>query len=172
MSEQQPDTGNQTGGGSTNVVPAPKTHAESQLMLADEMFKAARWPVLGVAVVGAVAWTLVAGMSGLWSAAVGGAVGFGSGFATLLLMRRTAHLNVQMLMAAVLGGFVGKMVVLLITLVLLRAVPGVHVLALGTTMLGVVLVSAVAETAVFRRTKIPTLILTEQPDDSGSTTQN
>ncbi|RLK61401.1 hypothetical protein [Actinokineospora cianjurensis] len=172
MSEHNPDTDGQTGTDTTTASTVPSTHAESQLLLADQMWRGARWPVVGAWVVGVVAWTVVGGVAGLWSSVIGGTVAALSGWGTLVLMRRTVGLNVQLLMAAVLGGFVAKMFVLLITLVLVRAIPGVHIYALATTMLAVVLVSAIAETAVFRRTKIPTLILPAQDQATGSTTEN
>ncbi|SER39412.1 hypothetical protein [Actinokineospora terrae] len=172
MSEHNPDTDGQTGTDTTTASKVPSTHAESQLLLADRMLRGARWPVLGTWLVGVIGWTIGAGPSGLWSAAVGGTVAAASAWGTLVLMRRTVGLNVQMLMAAVLGGFVAKMFVLLITLVLVRAIPGVHIYALATTMLAVVLVSAIAETVAFRRTKIPTLILPAQDEATGSTSEN
>ncbi|PPK64779.1 hypothetical protein V5P93_006182 [Actinokineospora auranticolor] len=155
-----------------NTVPAPTTHAQAQLLVADQMWRAMRWPVLGAWVVGVITWTVVGGSSGLWSSLVGGTVAGLSSLGTVLLVRRTVNLNVQMLLVAALGGFVVKMFVLLVTLVLLRAVPGVHVLALGTTMLAVVLVSAAAETISFRRTKIPTLILPAQDSGPAGTSEN
>ncbi|WP_018685658.1 ATP synthase subunit I [Actinokineospora enzanensis] len=155
-----------------DTLPAPSSVEEAQLMLADTMYRAARWPVLGALVLGLLVWVILGGFPGLWSSAIGGAVATASGYATIMLMRRTVKLDARMLMVAALGGFVAKMFVLLITLVLLRAVPGVHVYALATTMLAVVLANAAAETVVFKRTRIATLILPAQPDGEPSTTEN
>ena len=137
----------------------PKSHADSVRMLADAMLRYALWPALAVVVVGVTVGTLVAGLDGALGAVVGGAVAFASSFATLWLMRRTAAMNPMLVMAAALGGFIGKMLILLIVMMSLRGVSLLHTESLAYTMLGVVLVWAAMDAVAFRRTKIPTLII-------------
>lgn len=137
----------------------PRSHAESVLKLADAMQRYALWPALAVVVAGITVGTLVAGLEGTLGALVGGIVAFASSFATLWLMRRTAAMNPMLVMAAALGGFVGKMLVLLVVMMLLRGVDVLHTESLAYTMLGVVVVWAAMDAVAFRRTKIPTLII-------------
>jgi hypothetical protein len=137
----------------------PKTHAESVLKLADAMWHTAVWPVLAVVIAGVTVSTLFAGIEGTLGALVGAAVAIASSLATLWLMRKTAAMNPMLVMAAALGGFVGKMLILLIVMMLLRNVTVFHTESLAFTMLAVVLVWAAADAVAFRRTKIPTLII-------------
>ena len=74
-------------------------------------------------------------------------------------MRKTAALNPMMVMTGALGGFVGKMIVLLLVLMVLREISWLHTQSLAYTMLAVVIVWAAMDTVAFRRTKIPTLIV-------------
>lgn len=141
----------------------PRSHAESVRKLADAMLRYALWPAVAVAIAGITVGTLVAGVEGTLGALVGGIVAFASSFATLWLMRKTAAMNPMLVMGAALGGFVGKMLILLIVMVLLRDVSVLHTESLAFTMLAVVVVWAAMDTVAFRRTKIPTLIV--QSDD-------
>lgn len=137
----------------------PRTHAESVRKLADAMLRYALWPAVAVSVAGIVVATVLFGLNGGVAALVGGAVACASSLATLWLMRRTAALNPHFAMVAALGGFVGKMIILLVVMVVLREVTWLHTGSLAVTMLAAVLVWAGAEAVAFRRTKIPTLIV-------------
>lgn len=137
----------------------PDTHAGVVLKLASAMFRMSLIPVLATWLIAAVLSTVVAGFAGLWSSLIGGAVAVASGLATLWLMRRTASMDVHFVMAAALGGFVGKMIVLLVTMMLLRGVDGIHTNSLALTMTAIILVTAGAEARAFRKTKLPTLII-------------
>jgi ATP synthase protein I len=140
----------------------PRTHAESVLRLADAMLRYALWPAIAVVVAGITVGTLVAGIEGTLGALVGGIVAFGSSFATLWLMRKTSALDPMLVMAAAIGGFIGKMLILLVVMMVLRDVSVLHTESLAFTMLGVVLVWAAMDAVAFRRTKIPTLIIDEE----------
>jgi ATP synthase protein I len=136
----------------------PNPHAASVLKLADAMFRGSVWFAVATVVVGMVVSGVLVGQSGVFGALVGGAVACASSLATLLLMRNTAALNPYFVMAAALGGFMGKMLVLLIVMLLLRDVDALHPKALAFTMLATVIVSAATEAVAFRRVKIPTII--------------
>lgn len=138
----------------------PKTHGEAVTRLADAMLRYAIWPAVATVVVGIVVASVLYGVPGGVSALVGGIVAFGSSMATWWLMRKTAALNPMMVMTGALGGFVGKMIILLLVLMVLREITWLHTESLAYTMLAVVIVWAAMDTVAFRRTKLPTLIIT------------
>lgn len=123
------------------------------------MLRHALWPAVATAVAGIVLASVLFGVRGGVSALVGAVVAFASSLATWWLMRRTAALNPVMVMAGALGGFVGKMILLLLVLMVLREISWFHIRSLAYTMLAVVIVWAVMDTVAFRRTKLPTLII-------------
>jgi hypothetical protein len=136
----------------------PKTHGESVIRLADANLRYALWPGVATVVIGIAASAVFAGLEGALGALVGGVVAFASSLATLWLMRKTSALPPIMVMAVALGGFAGKMVLLLVIMTLVRPIDWLHPRALAYTMLATVLVWAAMETVAFRKTKIPTLI--------------
>lgn len=138
---------------------SPKTHAETVTRLADAMLRYAKWPAAATVVVGIVVASVLYGVPGGVSALIGGLVAVASSLATWWLMRKTAALNPMMVMTGALGGFFGKMIVLLLVLMVLREITWLHVQSLAYTMLAVVIVWAAMDTVAFRRTKLPTLIV-------------
>ena len=137
----------------------PRTHAETVTRLADAMLRYALWPSVATAVIGIVVCSVLYGAQGGVAALVGAVVAFGSSLATWVLMRKTAALNPTMVMTGALGGFIGKMIVLLLVLMVVREISWLHVKSLAYTMLAVVIVWAAMDTVAFRRTKLPTLIV-------------
>jgi ATP synthase protein I len=127
--------------------------------LADAMLRYALWPAVATAVAGIVVCAVLWGVPGGVSALVGGVIAFASSLATWWLMRKTAALNPMFVMAGALGGFIGKMIILLLVLMVLREITWLHTESLAYTMLAVVVVWAVMDTVAFRRTKLPTLIV-------------
>ena len=77
---------------------------------------------------------------------------------TIFLMRWTGGLHPMFVMAVALGGYVGKMLVLLIVMTLLGGVDALHPTSLALTMLATIMVWAGAEVVAFRKTKIPTIV--------------
>lgn len=67
-------------------------------------------------------------------------------------------MNPMFVMVAALGGYIGKMVVLLVVMTLLGWVEGIHRESLAFTMLATIMVWAGAEVVAFKRTKIPTIV--------------
>jgi ATP synthase protein I len=137
----------------------PRTHAETVTRLADAMLRYALWPAVATVVIGVVVASILHGARGGVAALIGGAVAFASSLATWWLMRKTATLNPVMVMTGALGGFFGKMIILLLVLMVLREITWLHVESLAYTMLAVVIVWAAMDTVAFRRTKLPTLIV-------------
>lgn len=138
----------------------PKSHGEAVTRLADAMLRYAIWPAVATVVIGIVVASVLEGVPGGVSALIGGLVAFGSSMATWWLMRKTAALNPMMVMTGALGGFIGKMIILLLVLMVLREITWLHTESLAYTMLAVVIVWAAMDTVAFRRTKLPTLIIT------------
>lgn len=136
----------------------PKTHGDSVRALAAAMLRYGLPTGVVVIVVGAVIAVIVVGMPGLWGALVGGAIGLFLSLLTILLMRQSADLPPMVVMAVAMGGFVVKMVVLLLMVVALKDVQVLHTYALGLTLLASIIAWAAAEVVAFRRTTIPTLI--------------
>ena len=137
----------------------PKTHGEAVTRLADAMLRYAIWPAVATVVIGIVVSSVLNGVQGGVSALIGGIVAFGSSMATWWLMRKTADKNPMMVMTGALGGFIGKMIILLLVLMVLREITWLHTTSLAYTMLAVVIVWAAMDTVAFRRTKLPTLII-------------
>jgi ATP synthase protein I len=144
----------------------PRTHAETVTRLADAMLRYALWPAVATAVIGIVVCGVLYGAPGGVAALIGGVVAFGSSLATWWLMRKTAALNPMMVMTGALGGFFGKMIVLLLVLMVVREIEWLHVRSLAYTMLAVVIVWAAMDTVAFRRTKLPTLIINTDDQQS------
>lgn len=133
-------------------------HTEALLTLAGAMFRYAIWPSLGVGVLGVVVFGLVNGGPGALGAAIGAVLAIGSSLLTLFLMRKSAGAGPHLAMAASLGGFVLKLLILLLIMAALKGVDALHRESLGITMIAVVVVAAAAEAIAFRRTKLPTII--------------
>lgn len=141
-------------------------HTEALLTLASAMFRYAIWPSLGVGVLGVVVFGLINGGPGALGAAVGAVLAIASSLLTLFLMRKSANAGPHIAMAASLGGFVLKLLVLLLIMMALKGVAALHPESLGITMIAVVLVAAGAEAVAFQRTKLPTIIPAgESPSD-------
>lgn len=137
----------------------PNPHAASVRRLAGAMARTALFPALATVAAGALIAGLLAGSAGVSGALVGGAVAFASSLLTLFLMRWSAPLPVMLVMAVALGGYLLKVVGLLVVMVLLGGVGALDVMSLALTFLATVLVWAGAEAVAFRRTRIPTLVM-------------
>jgi ATP synthase protein I len=136
----------------------PDTHGKIVLKLADAQLRYQIRLVLPVLAVAVILSTVLVGLTGLWGSLVGSAVALASSAFTMWLMRISAHQGPHLVMAAALGGFVGKMIILLVVLTLLGDVTALHRYALALTMLAGVMVAAVADGVAFKKTKLPTII--------------
>ncbi|GLY54441.1 hypothetical protein Lesp01_80970 [Lentzea sp. NBRC 102530] len=129
------------------------THELVVQRLAGEMFRAAAWATLGTFVVGVAVSTVIWGTPGLFGSLIGGAIAIVSGLATLLLMRKTAALDPMFVMVAALGGFMGKLIVLLLAVILLRNQSWLEPKALGITLVATVLVTSYLEARASKRSR-------------------
>lgn len=91
---------------------------------------------------------LLRGGSGLVSAAIGLALGFGNLYASAFMMERSARISAQMLMAAAMMGFIGRLVVLTGIVLLLGLVPFVDVPTLVIVLAVTHIVLVIGETIV------------------------
>ncbi|HEY0617671.1 MAG TPA: hypothetical protein VGD15_08790 [Kribbella sp.] len=135
------------------------THAGVVRNLAGAMLRGALIPTVATVVLGVVVFGVWHGLEGALGALVGGVVVCASSLATLWLMHKTAALDVHFVMAAALGGFMLKMVVLLGVMVLLRNIPLLHTQSVAFTMIATILVAAAAEARASKRTRTPNVIL-------------
>ncbi|TCO57370.1 hypothetical protein [Actinocrispum wychmicini] len=136
----------------------PDTHRAVIMKMVTAMFWGALWWTLGTIALGVLLAGVLVGWHGVFGALVGGAIGVLSSLATLLLMRQTAGMNPNMLIAAVLGAFVLKMVILLLAMTLLGDIEVLHRNSLAFTLLATIIVTATTEALAFQRTKVPTII--------------
>jgi ATP synthase protein I len=128
--------------------------------LAGAMFRGALIPTVVTVVLAVVVFGVLYGVPGALGASVGGLVIIASSLATLWLMHRTAALEVHFVMAAALGGFMLKMLVLLGVMILLRDVEILHTNSVAITMVATILVTAATEARASKRTRTPNVIPT------------
>ena len=142
------------------------THAGVVRGLAGAMFRGALIPTVVTVVLGVVVFGVLYGLPGALGALVGGLVIIASSLATLWLMHRTAALEVHFVMAAALGGFMLKMLVLLGVMILLRDVEFLHTNSVAITMIATILVAAAAEGRASKRTRSLNVIPSTAADPS------
>ncbi|MBE1575796.1 hypothetical protein DMC63_12945 [Streptomyces sp. WAC 05977] len=133
-------------------------HAKVVLQAANAMTKASLIATPPVVLACIVLFTILNGLPGLYGSVIGGVLAILSSLATLGMMRFSAGMDPMFVMVIALGGYVLKILVLFGALTLLRGWSDLHPMSLGITMIAAILVSAAAEFAAFRKTKIPTII--------------
>jgi hypothetical protein len=133
-------------------------HAKVVLQAARAMTKASLLVTPPAVIVCIIVFSIVNGLHGFLGSLVGAVLAMLAALSTLGLMRFSAGQDPMFVMVIALGGYVVKVVVLFAALTLLKGVTALHPLSLGITMIVAILVSAAAEFAAFRKTKIPTII--------------
>lgn len=128
------------------TAPVPVGQAATLRALATAMFRTAAPVVVVTVLTGIGVATVVAGVPGAWGAGWGGTIAAASSVFTLLVMRRTAAMDPQVVMVASLGSFLLKMIVLLAALFLIGQVAGIDRGSLALSMLAVFVVASIAET--------------------------
>jgi ATP synthase protein I len=129
------------------------THELVIQRLAGEMLRGAAWAALGTFAAGIVVSTVIWGTEGLYGSLIGGVIAIASSLATLLLMHKTAALDPMFVMVAALGGFMGKLIVLLAAVILLRGQDWLEPKALGITLVATVLVTSFLEARASKRSR-------------------
>lgn len=108
--------------------------------------KIAGWTLVVLLVVSLMAWGALRGAPGLWAAVMGVAIGGGFVLATAVSVLMTANSTPTTTMAVVLGGWLLKMGVLVIVLLLLRNFTFYDSTAFGITTIVALVVALAAET--------------------------
>ncbi|WP_019933072.1 hypothetical protein [Nocardia sp. BMG111209] len=125
----------------------------------DSALRAAlRYGVGGLAVlvvVSAVVSTVVAGLPGLWGALIGAAIGGFFILATAVLVLRTASLDTGIQGMVMLASWVGKLLVVVIVVAVLKHFDFYSRGALFLTVLGALLIVLGAETYGLLRQRVP-----------------
>ncbi|WJY67839.1 hypothetical protein CAURIS_04620 [Corynebacterium auris] len=102
------------------------------------------WVLLALTIVSLMAWGAARGLPGLWAVLMGAAIGGGFVMLTALSVLVSSNTSPSATMAIVLGGWLVKMVVLIIILALIRDLQFYDHIAFGvTTILALVVVLAV-----------------------------
>lgn len=136
----------------------PKTHTEALQQLAAAMLRWQARLMVPALVVCVVVFTVVNGTAGLLGSVIGAVTACVSSLFTFALMRVSAKHGPHAGLAAALGGFIGKMIILLVVFTPLRGVEAIHAYSLAITMMVGILVAAGADMVAFRKTKLPTII--------------
>ncbi|ONI83441.1 hypothetical protein ALI22I_33585 [Saccharothrix sp. ALI-22-I] len=136
------------------------THEAVVQRLAGEMYRGALWATLATVAVGVVLWTVLAGVPGLVSALIGGALACLSSVLTLVVMRKTAALPLQIIMVAAFAGLLGKILLLVAALLVVRRFPELNDNALAITMVSTILVTTFMEVRASKRSRSQMVIPT------------
>jgi ATP synthase protein I len=144
----------------------PETHRDVYLAMVRATFRGALWGTLVAVAIGVLLAGVFVGWYGVFGALVGGALGVGSFMLTQVMMRQVAAVNMNMLLVAMLGGFLAKMLVLFGALTLLGRVEELHRMSLALTLLGTIIVSGTIEAMAFRKNQVPGIIPAPSSDDA------
>lgn len=136
------------------------THEAVVRRLAGEMYRSALWATLATMAAAVILWTVLAGVPGLVAALIGGAIACLSSAGTLLLMHRTAAMPLQVIMVAALAGFMAKLILLVVVMLVVRQLPALHTNALALTMAATILVASFMEVRASKRSRSQIVIPT------------
>lgn len=103
------------------------------------------WVLLGLTVLSFIAWGAARGLPGLWAVLIGAAIGGGFVLLTAASVLATSGTSPSVTMATVLGGWLVKMVVLIIVLMLIRDMQFYDHTAFGVTAILALVVVLTAE---------------------------
>ncbi|EEI17874.1 hypothetical protein [Corynebacterium lipophiloflavum] len=103
------------------------------------------WALVALTVVSLMAWGGLYELQGIWGALMGAAVGGGFVLLTALSVLLTSGTSPANTMAVVLGGWLLKMVVLVIVLLLIRDLTFYNHLAFGVTTIAALVIVLAAE---------------------------
>jgi hypothetical protein len=148
----------------------PQGQEQTLLALAAAMRRGVRAVALVVGVPAVVAAGVVGGPAGALSALGGVVLSVAASLFTLWLMRRTADREPRAVMIASMGGFIQKMIFLLVGLFALGAVDGVDRKALAHATLAVLIATTAAEGWAGYRLRTAVIDPASTSATSGSTT--
>lgn len=102
--------------------------------------------LLAITIVSIVGWCAARGLPGLWGVLLGAGIGGGFVLLTVISVLATSKTDPATTMTVVLGGWLIKVVVLLVVLVILRGMTFYDNLALGVTLVSALVVVLASET--------------------------
>jgi ATP synthase protein I len=135
---------------------SPETEA-TVLSLASAMLRPALWSAVVVGFLSVLAGFIWAGADGAVGSAVGTLLVIGCCWLTIAIMRWTASAPPMIVMAAGIGGYCAKFLILLVVLIVLRDTTLFDVMALGISILATVSVWTIAELIGFVRARVFTV---------------
>lgn len=141
--------------------PAAPTRTLRQLFLT--MLRRLMFATLVITVVAALVGGLTTGTAGLWGALIGGVVGLLFCATTVVTMAMSEGRSPQYLAVAVLGGWLAKMVVIIVVLVVLRPLDFYDRYLLAGTIAAIAIASLTVEMLAVRSARIP-VVETSGPD--------
>lgn len=109
----------------------------------------------GVTVLGVGIGALVAGMPGVWGALIGAAIALVFSAATTLSMLRTSHASPGTMMAVVMGTWLGKLIVVIAVLAVLRGMDFYDRYVLAVVVAVAVIGSALLDYRAVARGHVP-----------------
>lgn len=121
--------------------------------------------LVALTVLAVVTATLIAGVAGLWGALLGAAIGGGFILTTAAMVLLGAKLPPTTAGMVMLAGWVGKLLVALIVIAVLRQFEFYSPVALFLTVVGALIIVLGAETYGVLRTKVPIVNLPDQGPD-------
>lgn len=145
---------------SAGLVGATATNKDTEttvLRFAAAMLRPALWSTLAVGLVSLVVAGLLAGVAGALGALAGTALVIGCCWLNVAVMRWTAAAQPVVVMAAGIGGYCTKFLILLGLLVVLRGTDFFDMRAFGLSVLVAVSVWTLAELIGFVRAKVSTV---------------
>lgn len=134
------------------------------------------WLVVGVTVVGVVVGWLVAGLPGVWGALIGAAIALVFSGTTTLSMLKTDTAAPGRMMAVIMGTWLGKLVVVIVVLAVLRGMDFYDRYVLAVVVAVAVIGSALLDYRAVARGRVPYVSPTgagskvpngDEPDGSG-----
>ncbi len=117
-----------------------------------------------VAVVSVIAWSFAQGMPGFWGALIGAAIGGGYVLLTAVSVLATSGQSIGMIGAVVLGGWLVKIALVLMILMILDPLTFYHRGAMVITLIIALVVCIIAEMVGVLRTR--TTYVTPVPENS------
>lgn len=134
------------------------------------------WLVVGVTVVGVLVGWLVAGLPGVWGALIGAAIALVFSGTTTLSMLKTDTAAPGRMMAVIMGTWLGKLVVVIVVLAVLRGMDFYDRYVLAVVVAVAVIGSALLDYRAVSRGRVPYVSPTgagskvpngDEPDGSG-----
>ena len=125
---------------------------------------------IAVVVIGVAVGALTAGLPGVWGALLGGVVGIVFCLTTVVTMLRSEGRSPQYLAALVLGGWLAKMLIIIVMLAVLQNMTFYNKYVLAATLVVIVLASLVTEVRAVLSARI-TVVETPSPVVPGADTE-